>query len=780
MGTNPKRTVTVQMVPQLAGMDNLGNKETNANWAKEPNLNLTPTPGLTSTDHAQENSCLTTANIQTASRGGEVAAGGTPAPPANRDQGNTGFLIGGDPQTADPTLSLARDAKEAVEGWRDDNANLKILTPAKEKDICKAALSSTIAPSKVDAQTNDCKAKGTSSGEGRVEPTAQPAGASAATEALVGGGHKDVTQSNQKPGRACESKATAPDKLTPQLGNANAISATTNKDVLLPLKSKEQGPTTSPPTQAQYSLQAPKVCTPETNSPSPPRAEHAPPGRIERLLSKDIAAVVNAIPPPPESKAPDVGLANKDTIFPVHPDLKPSEVPQIPLNDLQLASLRESSFTAPQAPPERPAPVQMAPEAVQASTGTHEQRQPQNKLYREASTMTASLSSTPTKQCQDVEVQAVANVCNRAVSTSPSLLPLSVPHRPSPGAVPREEAQSLAVVYQVDSGAGPRHLVSSHVHMGACPLPTSADLRAEALSVETALCSTQNAGKVAGAEAAAPPSDARLGAKPKEPGSSSLCNVQPAPLPLQPVYQINIEPCSQKDPAAPTSHHRGGMSDSSSQSAAVKPIVSETTSQSTTLPAAIPLSSQIGSSSGAAGVCPSKSDGNKALSAPPTNSKQAAVTPTPKQPIAEDAKPKAVNKPDSKKDKPKAVSKKEAKSNKQKLEQERKKGEESGKQKGRSVHDVLWDDQGMTWEVYGASVDPESLGFAIQSHLQCKIKEQEKKIMVQTSIRKSISAAESPRHGRKNKRRQNVFRSLLQNVRRPHCCTRPPPSSVLE
>uniref|UniRef100_A0A3Q1FZX4 G protein-regulated inducer of neurite outgrowth 3-like n=1 Tax=Acanthochromis polyacanthus TaxID=80966 RepID=A0A3Q1FZX4_9TELE len=107
--------------------------------------------------------------------------------------------------------------------------------------------------------------------------------------------------------------------------------------------------------------------------------------------------------------------------------------------------------------------------------------------------------------------------------------------------------------------------------------------------------------------------------------------------------------------------------------------------------------------------------------------------------------------------------------------------EQSGKQKDKSVHDVVWDEQGMTWEVYGASVDPESLGFAIQSHLQCKIKEQERKLIAQTSFRKSISGPDSPRHGRKNKRRQqNIFRSMLQNVRRPNCCVRPPPSSVLE
>ncbi|XP_014893113.1 G protein-regulated inducer of neurite outgrowth 3 [Poecilia latipinna] len=107
--------------------------------------------------------------------------------------------------------------------------------------------------------------------------------------------------------------------------------------------------------------------------------------------------------------------------------------------------------------------------------------------------------------------------------------------------------------------------------------------------------------------------------------------------------------------------------------------------------------------------------------------------------------------------------------------------DQSGMQKDKSVHDVVWDEQGMTWEVYGASVDPESLGFAIQSHLQCKIREQERKLIAQTSFRKSISGVDSPQRGKKNKRRQqNIFRSMLQNVRRPNCCVRPPPSAVLD
>lgn len=44
--------------------------------------------------------------------------------------------------------------------------------------------------------------------------------------------------------------------------------------------------------------------------------------------------------------------------------------------------------------------------------------------------------------------------------------------------------------------------------------------------------------------------------------------------------------------------------------------------------------------------------------------------------------------------------------------------------------EVVWDKQGMTWEVYGASVDMDCLGVAIQSHLESQIKEQQKHMNV--------------------------------------------------
>ncbi|KAM3831692.1 G protein-regulated inducer of neurite outgrowth 3 [Vipera latastei] len=96
------------------------------------------------------------------------------------------------------------------------------------------------------------------------------------------------------------------------------------------------------------------------------------------------------------------------------------------------------------------------------------------------------------------------------------------------------------------------------------------------------------------------------------------------------------------------------------------------------------------------------------------------------------------------------------------------------------VRDVMWDEQGMTWEVYGATLDPESLGIAIQNHLQRQIREHEKLIKSQSSqARKSISSDTSSNKKLKG-RHHNVFHSMLQNFRRPNCCIRPAASSVLD
>ncbi|KAM3864803.1 uncharacterized protein gprin3b [Diretmus argenteus] len=668
MGTNPKRTVTVQMVPQLAVVDTLGNKEPNANWAKEPNLNLSqvcPNPNLTSTDHTQDNLSNTVPNTQTASKGGEPVRSVVLdiQIPANGNQEKLGLVIGGDQQMPDLSLT-GQGVSEAGEGQRDGNANLRMLTLTEEKDICKP---SAITVSKDDILTNDCRIKG-------------------------------------------------------------------------------------PKCKMQDTLQTKQ--------------------------SMDNAALFSATTPPSKSQDADTGLTKNSSSTHSEKDLQPLRNTQISSDKHPPASSQKDSSTLPQAIQNMAAYGQVAGEAIQTVTavfGEQEQLKPHCKVYSEASTMTSSLSSTPTKECQDMEVQAVANTCSKAVSTSPSLLPF-MSHRPSTGASPREEAHSLAVLYQVDSGVGLNPMLASQMHLSS--LSSSINPRSERLTLEAGLCPNQNADVVLHTEAISLQQDARLGAKPKEPGSA-LCNIQRGPPPLQPVYQINIESSTQKEQVVSVSQHQGETGNSQCKPGAQKPAAKT--------PTANEPSSQSQSLPETANTSKSKSADSKN----PAALSQAAATNKPNQALststATNTAPKSnpsLNKsggPKQTKAGAKA-STKEAKSGKKIKESEKNKEEddESGKQKGKSVHDVVWDEQGMTWEVYGASVDPESLGFAIQSHLQCKIKEQERKLVVQTSIRKSISAADSPQHGRKKRRHQNIFRSMLQNVRRPNCCVRPPPSSVLE
>ncbi|XP_044046841.1 G protein-regulated inducer of neurite outgrowth 3 [Siniperca chuatsi] len=741
MGTNPKRTVTVQMVPQLAVVDTLGNKEPNANWAKEPNLKLSqvcPKPTLTSPDHKQDNLSLTAslANTiphtqKTASKGGEpVSSTVSDKPvPTNGNQTKSELVTGGDQQM--PDLSLAGDGVgEAGADQRDSNANMKMLSLADEKDISKASVSSALSASKVDVQTYDCRIKGPSAAEEECAKLTSLAKATVREDS-----NKNVSPNNKNLNIACELRHTASE---PQHDNKGSISAPKNKDTAVPQKSQEPDHIHDC-SQSSVSLQ-------ETPKP--------------KQSMETTAAPLSSSTPPPQNKDAEARFTNKNSSS-THPekDLPPVKKPEVSSDKHQPMSSQKDSSTPPQAIQNMPACGQVAKDAGQTDTAVFEGQQQQHcKLYREASTMTLSLSSTPVKQCNDMEVQAVANMCSKAVATSPSLLPFAVTRRLSGGAVPREEAQSLAIVYQVDGSVGLHQ-------MNISTLSASTDPRSERVTVEAEMCPNQNAGVVFHSETLSQQQDKRLGAKPKDPGSA-LCNTQP-------VYQINIEHSNHKEQGETgNSQYKTGI-----QTSAVKTATAEAPSLKS-------------------GALPETAGAIKSGSADSNNAalSQAAVTIKPNQALpttttATNTTSKShltKNKAGSPKVKAKAKGKtltKETKSGKQKKELERKEEEDdqSGKEKGKGIHDVVWDEQGMTWEVYGASVDPESLGFAIQSHLQCKIKEQERKLIAQTSFRKSISGGDSPQHGRKSKRRQqNIFRSMLQNVRRPNCCVHPPPSSVLE
>ncbi|NXS98354.1 GRIN2 protein, partial [Jacana jacana] len=81
------------------------------------------------------------------------------------------------------------------------------------------------------------------------------------------------------------------------------------------------------------------------------------------------------------------------------------------------------------------------------------------------------------------------------------------------------------------------------------------------------------------------------------------------------------------------------------------------------------------------------------------------------------------------------------------------------------VREVRWDDEGMTWEVYGASVDPEVLGLAIQKHLEIQI-EQFQTEPTQLAGR-SNKETSSDKMGKKR-----PFRTMMHSLRYPSCCAR--------
>ncbi|XP_051958944.1 uncharacterized protein LOC127626882 [Xyrauchen texanus] len=86
------------------------------------------------------------------------------------------------------------------------------------------------------------------------------------------------------------------------------------------------------------------------------------------------------------------------------------------------------------------------------------------------------------------------------------------------------------------------------------------------------------------------------------------------------------------------------------------------------------------------------------------------------------------------------------------------------------VKEVEWDAEGMTWEVYGAAVDPEELGLAIQKHLEIQIKETADAAAVaaqREDFTETVSSlALQPRQRKKS---EGIIRSLRSSA----CCSNP-------
>lgn len=82
------------------------------------------------------------------------------------------------------------------------------------------------------------------------------------------------------------------------------------------------------------------------------------------------------------------------------------------------------------------------------------------------------------------------------------------------------------------------------------------------------------------------------------------------------------------------------------------------------------------------------------------------------------------------------------------------------------VKEVKWDAEGMTWEVYGASVDPEELGVAIQKHLELQIRE--------TASRAAKLSRQNTNTSRQsgNASCQRKRSRIMGYIRTPSCCAR--------
>ncbi|XP_066535942.1 G protein-regulated inducer of neurite outgrowth 3 [Hoplias malabaricus] len=774
MGTvpNPKRTVTVQMVPQLSVMDTLGNKETNANWDQESNLNKTR--GHTSAQKTKPDmdSMLFKSSSTGPAHVGEQHLEGTSNSPSSDSGGHK------NPEAKEhANTKMGQCVNIAGESHKDGNANSSPLLAlsAKREDVCVTCPSSVVTSPKFDKETKGSGAKMASEQKGGEDKVQNKESVTAETISCMGTVH------NQKPGHDSDPNV-AGSAVARHQQNDPYDSRNINKDTSHVPELKDSNYSTGSDQVVTMSLDMRNQSEPESTMKA--QGAISPKG-----FTADASKSANISQPTHISEKPETGVTvlHPYQLQPVSVIVKdhsceypatnePLEISQTPAVPLPGESASLS--------PDNISHVTVTDEAVQTQGSSSLEIQTHCKLYREVSTMTTAADCGPSssKKRQDVEVQAVAAVCSRAVETSPSL----ITYQPNQIRIPiqTEEPENLAVVYKMDNSEVPS-LVPSQILMG-----TSVSSCGQ--SITTLSENVLQTGSALVHPDASLQQESRLGAKPKESGPP-LYNGQKGYPPLQPVYQINIEAVSQNKPSAEASCHSQGykdlpalsISDSSNQDSMGKGLCEMQTTASD-------RACRVLSDTSAQSEQPAKPPATKSPPSQPelppeeatpcvnasntkTGATKAATAPS------FSSKSEDKNKPKQPKDVARHSSPKKSASM---LAPERnKKAEEKAtKQVKKSVHDVVWDEQGMTWEVYGASLDPESLGFAIQSHLQCKIKEHEKKIIAQTTLRKSMSGgtADSP-SGRKSKRRQaNVFRSMFQNVRRPNCCVRPPPSSVLE
>ncbi|XP_018976064.2 G protein-regulated inducer of neurite outgrowth 3 [Cyprinus carpio] len=662
---NPKRTVTVQMMPQLTNIDVLGNKELNANWDIEPKLTLNQDCSSgKKTKPDQDNMHLKSSikDSHTTLLGGTVLE--------DKNISSNGSEDHRQPQNSHTNMKTSGQCARNAEGRRterDTNLNLKTVL-------------STSSPSST--ATNNKEKNVNSTTKSLENEQHKPKTQSKASVAEEASAIKE-TRHNQMPSQA---------QASLQKDSSDSANNTI-KDMPLLSQTKDAGCTTSSsPSELVSTTNAPKtnhsqVATTETSQPAPGTSIKTPQlHEIHHTPTKEDKCISDFKDFKPTGTSQDISSKHQK-----HP------------------------------PTNTTIQIQTKDKDEQTQTPSPEEQKPVHcKLYREASTMTSAveLGNQPSMQRHDAEVQAVATVCSQSTATSPSLLSLQ-PLQRSVGLLP-EETDSIAVVVEVK---------------------TTSEIYCNTPSVVSSSTKPPQSGTVMVHVDADLQEESKLGAKPKGP----LHNSQKGFSPLQPVYQINVETCSQTKQSNETTCHL----------------------QSQGSPASGPHNVACVQEPIAASNQACKDLQEKSAKPPASKSempKEAGSAKPPKD-ITTATPPTLSSTPQSKKTD-------RQQQGASKLEPE--KDDQEAKQSKNSVHDVVWDEQGMTWEVYGASVDLESLGFAIQSHLQCKIKEHEK-IFTQTSLRKTLTSPP----GKKNKRRQvNInFRSMFQNVRRPNCCSR---QSVLE
>ncbi|XP_067297049.1 G protein-regulated inducer of neurite outgrowth 3 [Pseudorasbora parva] len=648
---NPKRTVTVQMMPQLASIDVLGNKELNANWDIEPKLTLNQ-------DHL--NSSIK--DSHTTLLGGTVLE--------DKNMPSHGSEDHRRPQNSHVNIKTSGQCAKSTEGRKTD-CDMNLNT----KTVLSTSSPASTTTFNVDKEENGNSTTKTLENE-QHEPKAQRKVSVVQETSVI-----KETLHNQTPNESQAPSTNNTIKGISLLSGSKDVSCTTS--ISISSTQFEMVSTTNAP-KANHSANKTYGPVPGTRiqTPQPHESHHMP--VKEDKCSNDCMKK--------DCKRP--GTSQETSGHPL------------------VSSARDASHSV---------HAEVIDEEVQTQgAAPEEQKQVHCKLYREASTMSSAAEFGT--QRHDVEVQAVATVCSQSTATSPSLLSLQ-PHQRSVGLLP-EENDNIAVVVEVKTTSEVPSVITSSTIIPGKPsqsdtvmVHVDADLQEES----------------------------KLGAKSKEPQQNSQTGLTP----LQPVYQINIETCSQSKQSNDTTGHLQSQGSPAVSASGPHNVASVREPKKTS-----------------AQVChdlPEKS------AKPPASKSEETSSAKPPTGIAMTTPPTSSSTPQSKK-----TERQQKKASKMKPEKDNQE-DEKAKQSKKSVNDVVWDEQGMTWEVYGASVDPESLGFAIQSHLQCKIKEHEKKIISQTVIRKSLSSPP----GKKNKRRQvNInFRSMFQNVRRPNCCARP---SVLE